>query len=143
MSPKLLPVSVDAREDKYLRGHCALSSVGEGYVQGLARSLNNPGQCDITMVHTGRYTPLSFTTIVSNGRQVNLKGLVTNTTGAIAPAPAEWWWVASSCRRVWRVLRSGHLPLILYSPVSWLLLLRMLRTDEALDPTVSTRSKPG
>lgn len=37
---------------------------------------------------------------------------------------------------------SGHAPLILYSPVSWLLVLRMLRADEALDPTVSTRSKP-
>ena len=26
----------------------------------------------------------------------------------------------------------GHAPLILYSPVSWLLVLRMLRTEEAL-----------
>lgn len=37
---------------------------------------------------------------------------------------------------------SGHAPLILYSPVSWLLVLRMLRAGDALDPTVSTRSKP-
>lgn len=37
----------------------------------------------------------------------------------------------------------GHAPLILYSPVSWLLALRMLSTDDALEPTVSTRSKPG
>lgn len=40
-----------------------------------------------------------------------------------------------------------HIPLILYSPVSWLLLpLRMLNADEAPvldDPTVSTRSNPG
>lgn len=35
-------------------------------------------------------------------------------------------------------------PLILYSPVSWLLLLlRMLRPEDAFDPTVSTRSNPG
>jgi hypothetical protein len=31
----------------------------------------------------------------------------------------------------------------LYSPVSWLLALRILSADEALEPTVSTRSKPG
>lgn len=36
-----------------------------------------------------------------------------------------------------------RLPLSLYSPVSWLLALRMLRDDDALDPTVSTLSKPG
>ena len=42
-----------------------------------------------------------------------------------------------------RPLAEGHAPLILYSPVSWLLALRMLMTDEALDPTVSTRSNPG
>lgn len=37
-----------------------------------------------------------------------------------------------------------NIPLILYSPVSWLLLLlRMLNADEALDPTVSTLSNPG
>jgi hypothetical protein len=36
------------------------------------------------------------------------------------------------------------IPLILYSPVSWLgLLLRMLNADDALDPTVSTLSNPG
>ena len=35
------------------------------------------------------------------------------------------------------------IPLILYSPVSWLLLLRTLRAEDALDPTVSTLSKPG
>lgn len=50
-----------------------------------------------------------------------------------------------------RQVRSGqiakaHVPLILYSPVSWLLLpplLRMLNAGEALDPTVSTLSNPG
>jgi len=36
-----------------------------------------------------------------------------------------------------------YVPLILYSPVSWLLLLRMLSADDALEPTVSTLSKPG
>ena len=37
-----------------------------------------------------------------------------------------------------------NIPLILYSPVSWLgLLLRMLNADDALDPTVSTLSNPG
>lgn len=34
-------------------------------------------------------------------------------------------------------------PLILYSPLSWLRELRTLRAEEALEPTVSTRSKPG
>lgn len=44
-----------------------------------------------------------------------------------------------------RAPRRGNIPLILYSPVSWLFLLlpRMLNADDALDPTVSTRSKPG
>lgn len=38
----------------------------------------------------------------------------------------------------------GTVPLILYSPVSWLLLLlRMLNADDAFDPTVSTLSNPG
>lgn len=37
-----------------------------------------------------------------------------------------------------------NIPLILYSPVSWLfLLLRMLNADDAFDPTVSTLSNPG
>jgi hypothetical protein len=54
----------------------------------------------------------------------------------------------SKCRG-WDVsggVRSGlvDIPLILYSPVSWLgLLLRMLNADDALDPTVSTLSNPG
>jgi hypothetical protein len=34
-------------------------------------------------------------------------------------------------------------PLILYSPVSWLLLLPTLSAEEALEPTVSTLSKSG
>lgn len=37
----------------------------------------------------------------------------------------------------------GYSPLILYSPVSWLLPLPMLKAEDALEPTVSTRSKPG
>jgi hypothetical protein len=37
----------------------------------------------------------------------------------------------------------NNIPLILYSPVSWLLLLRMLNAGDALDPTVSTLSNPG
>ena len=37
----------------------------------------------------------------------------------------------------------GHAPLILYSPLSWLLLLRTLSTEEAFEPWVSIRSKPG
>ncbi len=43
-------------------------------------------------------------------------------------------------------IAEAHVPLILYSPVSWLLLpplLRMLNAGEALDPTVSTLSNPG
>lgn len=39
--------------------------------------------------------------------------------------------------------RESVLPLILYSPLSWLRLLRTLSADEGVDPTVSTRSKPG
>ncbi len=34
-------------------------------------------------------------------------------------------------------------PLILYSPVSWLFLLRTLIADDAFEPTVSTLSNPG
>jgi hypothetical protein len=38
----------------------------------------------------------------------------------------------------------AHSPLILYSPVSWLLELRMLSAEDSLDdPTVFWRSKPG
>jgi hypothetical protein len=40
-------------------------------------------------------------------------------------------------------LKKRHAPLILYSPTSWLLELLMLRDSDALEPTVSTRSKPG
>lgn len=36
-----------------------------------------------------------------------------------------------------------YVPLILYSPLSWLFELRTLRAEEALEPTVSTRSNPG
>lgn len=35
------------------------------------------------------------------------------------------------------------IPLILYSPLSWLWRLEMLMADEALEPTVSMRSNPG
>lgn len=49
-------------------------------------------------------------------------------------------WLSISCI-LW--MRGCVLPLILYSPVSMLRPLRMLKADEALDPMVSTRSKPG
>lgn len=39
--------------------------------------------------------------------------------------------------------RRKDIPLILYSPVSRLLELRMLNDDEVLDPTVSCFSNPG
>lgn len=42
-----------------------------------------------------------------------------------------------------RAAGSQDIPLILYSPVSWFLVFRMLRTEVALEPTVSTFSKPG
>lgn len=43
----------------------------------------------------------------------------------------------------WAQSKTLFLPDILYSPVSWLLPLLMLRADDALEPTVSTRSNPG
>jgi hypothetical protein len=79
-------------------------------VRACAKSAGSP-DCDLEEL-TGRYTPLSLTTLMSN-------------------QPA--------CQR----LKTGRIPLILYSTGSWLFLLLMLMADEPLEPVVSTFSNAG
>lgn len=71
MSPTLLLVSVEARDEMCLGSHCALSSVGDGCIRagqhsGLDRwaGMRKPMPAPKTRRLTGRYTPLSLTTIL-------------------------------------------------------------------------------
>lgn len=95
---------------------------------------------------TGRYTPLSLTTVYACHKLAEIglvtdRGVATSTDGVERRNSALRG--ARTAMLHWKTKNEQDVPLILYSPLSWPFELRMLRTDEAFDPTVSTRSKPG
>jgi hypothetical protein len=125
MSPPVVWTS-DEFLDRFLRGHWPFSAGGDGCAhQQLVREWRHRSASSAAAEQQRSTNRKVYTAIVDdcNAETVSTtrsRGLVTDRGGA-----------------------RGHAPLILYSPLSWLLELRMLRADEALEPTVSTRSKVG
>jgi len=119
ISPELLRVSDDVR-DRMRRCHVVSFSVGDGCPQGQ------------------RTRSLPSGALRRTHRKIDA-AVVDDCTDA--PAVSQLVWRRPG--RPGRPKGGGGAPLILYSPVSWLLALRMLSAEDALEPTVSTRSKAG
>lgn len=117
ISPTLvLLLSLEVRA-RYRLGHVASLSTGDGWRYG------QTGPMVVVHGHAIAYRQIDPAVIDYCRRQLSAHEAVAGNAHQNPPSPG--------------------IPLILYSPVSWLVLRPMLNAGDALDPTVSTLSNPG